>query len=1428
MASKDNKRWVKVEGWGGAFQPIERFLSLDNEVTQARQYLISDFGFRIDGAEEAQEGVRTIPSLAGLNGCLLIGSGDSGKTIVMEMFKRVLDATGKRSRLFKIRHMNRSLSTIKLELKKAIKEKNTYIIIDGIDEYPASIDLLIEVIGNAASKVKWYLSSRPMIELVRFNELGDKLPRMSLLPFSRVEAECFAGRLTHKGTDFFNAVDNAGLLELCTQPGGLIALSRIYLENKIKGLSAANILDGLAQDYCKQRHDGEIPEQIKTSSNVSDYHADVLGWMASCLVFTRHSEFWLHDVADCPEGALPLRQCITERYTYDALYSALTARAIERMGEHRVRFSYTPLLGYFAATWLNRNISIENASTLLRVVAPRHEGLVLETQLWLSRLNNKYHPQGIELAPEYFLRSKAAIKDISFPKYYNLLEQRYGQLTYDERQSRILAFLKIFTKFPGLKDIVNKKLKDKASNPNSLEFAGVVVRVCELKPCIGNLVDLILDVKLPENLRSSLSYNLPWLKESSHESSEFARLIKIENKEFISFQYSNIIGNVLDCLWPRYIHANELVKWLQKPFREGYFGAYERFIEYSLPLSFHDNLDKCNVLPLLIWAKAYIVDERPFGLLGRLARSIFTYSWRWIGDKDVTAKIVDCVAAYVVDRHHYQMPFLHKESGDDRYRWIVTPKKFAKGTKKRLELVNAIIADSRFSNDDLEMFGAWFESYPLYFPSDFEPIYAMWQEARANNVFKASRLAVLLGQISMRLAGDVDKQGLNELSRAYPGNQYFDGKWLAERREKDAEYRRRQQEEKIKQELEDARLARNVVERIRAVLANGDSTGVRYLEISYLLPSKDGRPQLPKIAVQETENYKKLTKNERNALSVAAKETISNLPKEIINDGRHDSTIISAIALVWQENKAFFWRLSADRIGLLAKTMFASCGTSDDEVLVREILAEFIKKHRKECFEAIKEVVLKDARSGLSIGYALRLWESNVTQDEAEKLISEIIGCGCDTTGVGQLLEKIASISGGKDVVRGYIQKYIPNPLSKNLDDNFGRMLIYAIRIFPDEYGKLLSSLIEHRSRWIKKWILSVSRHADETVIAGAMLRNESKQVFEIIVWLERNFPERKRPIHEAVYSPSATDFVYDIKDIVINNVMNNCNAKTLALLEQLPKLFPSRQWDYLLIRCRSKVEDNAIPDAISILDLKKVPFADKTVATKRKKQRRSRTVESRKSVEQVIREGSDLRDSVLKAIRNYEKTFLRGNEFAAISDIWSEFRRGMVVKIPKGRKDKHFTCPKVEEALSDHLARYLDNVMDEVSVSRESQSAPAIPTGKNGHRKGAYHDITVKHPRTKSMVVVEVKGSWNDDLKGTGVFDQLQNKYLKRNLTAYGIFVCACFSSECWCKGDWRCNGVEGFKTVDEAQESLGQQLSRVELKDRMSVVAIDCGYHL
>lgn len=1417
---------VNVEGWTKRIPAIDRLLAEDDIVASSREYLFCDFGFRSEANIESSYGVYSVSSLVGLNGGLIVGNCDSGKTVVLEMLERTLKSKGKRYALLRMRDMNRSLRNLKSLLAKPSCD---YMLIDGVDEYPECVDSLVQAIEVSNPSVRWFVTSRPILELNRFNDLSERIPRLSILPFGYTEAMGLVKELVGSEVSFFSKVNEIGLLEFCTQPGGLISLVRVFRDERQNNLTVSNILNEVAKVYCKQRQDkSKVDGQINGSVKNCARCFDILGWMATCLVLTRNDELWLSDTSKSPKGALPLRGCITDRYGYDDLFAVLSSRAIEPMGRNRARFSYSPLLGYCAAAWLNNNVSLRNASALLRVVAPRQEVNILETQLWLSRLNPDYKPQDMERAPEFFLRSKAAISDIGIEKYYNLLEQRYGQLTFDERQNRIVCHLPILNDFVEFGPIVLKKLTDKASSFNCLEFASVVARKCKLRLCLAALVDLVLDESQPDRLRSSISYNLPWLKEAFPEADEFIGLVNIENYPFRSVEHSNIIGNTLDCLWPRYITASDLCRWLQRPYQKGYFGAYERFIEYSLPSSFQDHINKSAVLPLLKWAKSHIAEDRPFDRLGRLAREIFTYAWKWVGDKIIASAMIDCLASYIKARHHCQMPFVYNEPGEGRYKWLVTPKKYAYDAQRRISFLKAVIEDNRFSENDLERFGAWYEDFPLYYSVDFDVIYLQWLEVRNSAKPIADRWAVVLGQIAMRQSGQVDKGALKILSEAYPQNRNFDREWLEEQREKWEQLEVRQQEEKERQSRENIAQSNAVIEKIKNLLQQKDDAGIKFINIAYLMPSTDGRPDLPTMDVTATENYKRLDEVHRRALLTAAKSTLVELSNDIIKSGSQCCAIISAIVFVWIKDRKFFEVLSGQRIGLLSKSIFDSCGMIDNVTTADEIISNFIERNRNGCFAALQDTLLKDVKRGLSIGRTLSLWKLNLTQDEVNGLIKSCRAENLDGNGMGQLLERLATVNGGRDAVKAYFKKSIPLMAKQHPDEVSASMLFYALKVFPREYGKLLLGLSKNHSGCMKEWILSVADHVDETVIAGAMLKNGQKAAFKFFGWLERNFPEDKRPIHEAVYSPSATDNVYEIKDLVLANLMNNCNAETLVLLNTLPKLFPRRQWDYLLIRCRSKVENDAIPEAIPLEELKRIPIE----ARKEKSASKGNVAPAlKKRIRRVVRDGADLKDAVLEAITKYDESYLRGWDFAAIPDIWNYFRRGMVVKSEKDRGNDMLTCPKQEGALSDHLARYLDNVLNgnnEVVITRESQSGPAVPVGTVGARKSAYHDITIQHPKTKSKVVVEVKGNWNKDLGGAGLVDQLNGNYLKRNRTAYGILVCGCYSSDCWCKGDWRHKAVKGFETKEEAQKSLNSQLANIEDRSRISVVAIDCGWHV
>ena len=1418
MAKRVKDYKVTIEGWGGKFRAVDRFVVRADLPDSSRNSYLSDFGFRSEVINDAY-GVYGIDDLMKLKGGLIVGSGDSGKTVLLGALDSRLKGDKGTCRLLKMRDFARSTEKLDAELKRINRGSVSCVLIDGLDEFPDGADILVNAIRLANKKRRWWIASRPIPELQKFDPICERVPRMSILPFSYREANDVANRLVGGGTSFMRAARDIGLIDFCTQPGGLITLLRVYQTGHFEGVSPKSVVSKIAEDYCNPRKDG-IDEQISEAGGLASHLVDTLGWMAACLVFTRNEEFWLWDVAKHPPGTLSLRECVTERYGYDNLFCALAARAIEPMGGHRARFSYASLMCYLAAKWLNKNASLENASTLLRLAVPKSGGRILETQLWLSRLDERYRPQGIESAPEYFLRSKSAIQDIGFDRYYNLLERRYGQLTFDERQERIVKWLSVFADFE-VESIVHEKLA--AASPPSIEFAAIVARQCKLRNCLASLIDLVVDQKLSETLRSSVSYNLLRFKEQFPDASEFIGLSSVVNTQFKGVEQSNIVGNALDCLWPGYISAKELCKRLQKPFRQGYFGAYERFIDYSFPASFSSHLDQPSTVDVLLWAKDHIAETRPFDRLGRLSRSVFTYAWKWVVCPEVASAMRECLLAYIKSAGHHQLPFIDKEPGDDRYGWSVTPRKFAKDSKRRMSLLKTIVEDDRFSNDDLEGLGMWFERFPLYSAADFNLVYEEWDKCISGDSHRAERWSVVLSQIVLQMSRHIDGDRLKRLSETYPQNNYFDRKWLDARIRRSLRYQRSQQKERMRAEAMAAELRDRVVLRVKKLLANSDDNGFAFVNLSYLMPSKDGRPALPEMDVTATANYRKLGAKDRRALLAAAETTLAILPDEIINEGGQNTAVLSGVAFVWRKNRQFFASLPNARIGVLSHCIFSSYYSVDDVAIFSEIMTEFILRAREECFAAMKVAMAKDASRGLSPGNVLRLWKSDLNRGEVDSLFKDFVTLS--GVAIGQLFEQIASIEGGAESVRRYLSKFIPLKTKRCIADSAAPLLVYALKLFPAVYGPFLLNLAKKNCRWTKKWLLSVSIHSDETAIASAILKSGERVAFEFFVWLERNFPECKRPAHEAVYSPSATDNVYEIKDLIINGLMNNCTEGTLKLLIRLPKLLPSRPWDYLLVRCRSKVENDAVPEAIPLEELKRVQIKPKIIQEEDSDQGQPKPLMPPRDMYLMIKDGSDLRNAVLRAIRTYDTSYLHDGTFAAFPDIWNDIRESMVRPKKSRTKDCILSAPKDEERFSDHLARYLQSELDDVAVAREDQSGPSYPTKTRG-KKSAYHDISIFHPKTKAKVIVEVKGNWNKDLRRKGLVDQLQNDYLKRNKTAYGIFVCGCFSSECWCNGDWRRKAVKGFATKDQAQKSLDEQLSRLDFKERISVIAIDCSY--
>ena len=111
----------------------------------------------------------------------------------------------------------------------------------------------------------------------------------------------------------------------------------------------------------------------------------------------------------------------------------------------------------------------------------------------------------------------------------------------------------------------------------------------------------------------------------------------------------------------------------------------------------------------------------------------------------------------------------------------------------------------------------------------------------------------------------------------------------------------------------------------------------------------------------------------------------------------------------------------------------------------------------------------------------------------------------------------------------------------------------------------------------VKQWLLNMANRFDAEELANAFFTAGPKLAFEMIVWLENNFPENKRPQHDVVYSPSPKDVVYELKDIILLYMMKYCDEQIFELLQTLPKKCVNRAWDYFLLQCQATIRNNLL-----------------------------------------------------------------------------------------------------------------------------------------------------------------------------------------------------------------------------------------------------------
>jgi hypothetical protein len=168
-----------------------------------------------------------------------------------------------------------------------------------------------------------------------------------------------------------------------------------------------------------------------------------------------------------------------------------------------------------------------------------------------------------------------------------------------------------------------------------------------------------------------------------------------------------------------------------------------------------------------------------------------------------------------------------------------------------------------------------------------------------------------------------------------------------------------------------------------------------------------------------------------------------------------------------------------------------------------------------------------------------------------------------------------------------------------------------------------------------------------------------------------------------------------------------------------------------------------------------------------------------------------DLLEIVVEALEKIQLQ-LRA-ETPAVSEVWN---------YSPGR-DRVYS-PKDENDIANWLKRRLEEgiVASGIVIGREVEIR-RIP-GATGQRTDLHVSAARPGAREKTVVVIEVKGCWNPELK-VSMETQLVNRYLRDNFYTHGVYVVGWFHCSQWAKADaerdYR-SGVVPFEQISEAQD--------------------------
>lgn len=1224
---------------------------------------------------------------------------------------------------------------------------------------------------------------------------------------------------------FLELIEQNALTALTLKPITLTDLLKGYLfSDGVLPTTRNALYENMCRRLCEE-HNQYHDENDRHGNFTVDELFTEAARLATIMLTTRRLSIWMpSSTKDIPDGSIAIEELhhgtsAEDRLTRTTLHTGF----FSSRGPHQLGWAHLSYAEYLAAVYMHNNLSLAQIKSLL--VHPNGNKIIpqlREVTGWLTTMNPTFLEFVVNFDPEALFQSDLIVEDIEArEKLTTVLLELYDSETLVEIPfNSHLRYRRL--NHPRLANQLSDFIQDTKHNETSRYVAISMIHACQLQDAVDHLVKIALNQKSEHSLRDHAAYVVARIGSKAAKSS-LKPLINMGELDVDD----QLKGAALIATWPDYLTTSELFAILTPRKRESFIGNYSLFLRAEI-------LDYIAVtdLPIALhWAEKFIekhtdIHHHVDPTMQALIDEILYRSWVSFDTPEVCRALAQLILAKVT--HHHPLFGTNREKLNERYQSVVNDllRNESKRRQLLIEIIN-LVTNLNFNyhalnypiplllDTDLIWLLSLLETNDSPIPSDIllrliEVVFRRWNINHMTEMALAmERIEVLPDMFGHWFYVKLDSDYANDLRQAH-------------KREQEYEAKRREIETRRQEQL----IAPPPLTRLGEILDQCEQGKFEewWRTNTWLATNEYGNFSDWYGDIRQMPNWEQIDQSVKDKVLSLGLQFVLNcspetdkwlgkyalwrpaiagyrmlfllfdlgakIPADILE--RWTIAIITFphhfvqtehqkhnqfFAMVYENNKHEFrlcfknflehWHNPELDISIVENYLSRIDSFFDDSLA--QILLEYLKNPQikpKHYSDILNWLLRKHLPEACSIAAS----DFRKLYDQHRFLL--------------QQLPLLCSLRAKEAASKLQLAKLIQKKFKESANSRMESARLAANLITSPVHGDWWYSiweLIQSDVDFGRQIIETTSGIYGDRRVARIAFQLPEDEVADLYLWIAEQYPHDEDPELNGWVSPRHT--VSDWRNSILNQLTERGTPEALAQLERIAQTYPDL---YQLKRLRKHLLEQLhkqtwqpplVSDLLALL----------------------KNVEMR-----YVQTDGQLLDLVLESLARLQKR-LQGETPSAV-DLWS------IVPL------ESICRPKDERALSNYVKRHLEQDLAErgIVVSREVEIRQK--EGGEGAAKGEVPDIYVSafSHNTKQflneplIVLIEIKGCWNQDLK-TAAQNQLVGRYLRDNDRATsGLYLVGWFNCQQWDQNDTR-RSIAFRNELNVLQDELEAQVERL-----------------